>query len=109
MKAIKVKKIKNNILALVSFLLFANFVHAHDPAEHAKKSEKPDCAAIESMNQSGVDKNDPVLMAIMIKCKKIRQSDMTDYHTSEQTTKEVEHDTDHHGKSKESSGHHFYH
>ncbi len=100
MKIIKLKTIKNQILTFVLFLFFANFVHAHNPAEHSKQSDKPNCAAIKSMNQSKTDKNDPVLMAMMIKCKKAKKSDKADYHTSEQ---------DHHDMAKEAPDDHTHH
>lgn len=61
------------------------------------------------MNRSKIDKNNPVLMAIMIKCKKVRQSGMADHNTLKHALKEYEHDADHHGKSKEPQDQHIHH
>ena len=44
-----------------------NKSHAHDPAQHAENAEKPNCAAMKSMEHNG-DKNDPVYLAMMLKC-----------------------------------------
>ena len=39
------------VIAL-STLAFTLSAQAHDPKEHMKDAEKPDCAAMENMNQS---------------------------------------------------------
>jgi len=43
---------------------------AHDPKEHMKDAEKPDCAAMKDMDHSKMDMNDPVMQAMMKKCMK---------------------------------------
>jgi hypothetical protein len=53
-------------------LLLAVSAYAHDPAEHAKenKGQKPNCAAMKNMDHSNMDMDDPVMQAMMQKCKK---------------------------------------
>lgn len=43
-------------------------IFAHDPAEHTKTAEVPDCEAIKKMDHSKMDANDPVIQAMMKKC-----------------------------------------
>lgn len=43
-------------------------VQAHDPAEHVKGEEKPDCSAMAGMDHSKMDMDDPVTQAMMHKC-----------------------------------------
>ena len=54
-------------LALSGLLMIAP-VFAHDPAEHTKTVEAPDCAAMKKMDHSKMDMNDPVMQAMMKKC-----------------------------------------
>lgn len=42
---------------------------AHDPSEHKTTDQKPDCAAMNTMDHSKMDLNDPVMLAMMRKCK----------------------------------------
>jgi hypothetical protein len=44
-------------------------VQAHDPSEHKANGQKPDCAAMNAIDHSKVNPNDPVLLAMMRKCK----------------------------------------
>ena len=53
------------IAALVATLS----VQDHDPREHKATDQKPDCAAMNTMDHSKVDPNDPVMQAMMRKCK----------------------------------------
>ncbi len=41
---------------------------AHDPKEHMKDAEKPDCKAMKDMDHSKMDMNDPVMQAMMKQC-----------------------------------------
>jgi hypothetical protein len=43
---------------------------AHDPKEHMEDAEKPNCTAMKGMDHSEMDKDDPVMKAMMKKCKK---------------------------------------
>ncbi len=57
----------NSALILSSALMVAPSF-AHDPAEHAKTAEAPDCEAMKKMDHSKMDMNDPVMQAMMKKC-----------------------------------------
>jgi hypothetical protein len=41
---------------------------AHDPKEHMKDAEDPNCAAMKTMDHSKMDMNDPVMQAMMEQC-----------------------------------------
>lgn len=43
---------------------------AHDPKEHMKDAENPNCAAMKDMDHSKMDMNDPVMQAMMKQCMK---------------------------------------
>jgi hypothetical protein len=57
----------NSALILSNVLMVAPSF-AHDPAEHAKTAETPDCDAMKKMDHSKMDMNDPVMQALMKKC-----------------------------------------
>jgi uncharacterized protein involved in copper resistance len=52
----------------ISTLAFTLSAQAHDPKEHMDNAEKPDCAAMENMDHSKMDMNDPVMQAMMKQC-----------------------------------------
>ncbi len=52
----------------ISTLAFTLSAQAHDPKEHMNNAEKPDCAAMENMDHSKMDMNDPVMQAMMKQC-----------------------------------------
>lgn len=54
-------------LAFSGLLMIAP-AFAHDPAEHAKAGEAPDCESMKTMDHSKMDMNDPVMQAMMKKC-----------------------------------------
>lgn len=54
-------------LAVVTTLIITP-AFAHDPVEHAKTGEAPDCESIKKMDHSKMDMNDPVMQAMMKKC-----------------------------------------
>ncbi len=54
----------------ISSLLFALSAQAHDPKEHMHNAEQADCTAMNDMDQTKMDMNDPVTQAMMAKCKK---------------------------------------
>jgi len=74
-KTLYSRKINMNRL-IVSFTVVVSAValsmsaFAHDPSEHMKDGEKPDCGAMEDMDHSKMDMNDPVMQAMMEKCMK---------------------------------------
>ncbi len=53
---------------LISFTLTAGFAQAHSPEEHAQNGEDPNCAAMQTMDHSNMDMDDPVMQAMMEKC-----------------------------------------
>ena len=64
---------KNKILvpAVVLTALSVTFsTQAHDPKEHMKNAESPDCAAMKDMDHKRMNKNDPVMQAMMKQCMK---------------------------------------
>ena len=56
-------------------LLLALSAQAHDPKEHMKESQAPDCAAMKDMDHSKMDMKDPVMQAMMKKCMKAMHKD----------------------------------
>ena len=52
----------------ISSLVFTLSAQAHDPKEHMKDAEKPDCAAMTNMDQMEAGTSEPVTQAIMKKC-----------------------------------------
>jgi len=48
----------------VAVLLVMAQALAHDPSEHKNDSAQPNCEAMKTMDDSGVDKNDPVMMSM---------------------------------------------
>jgi hypothetical protein len=59
-----------------AILSAASSAQAHDPNEHMKDAEKPNCNAMENMDHSKMDMNDPVMKAMMKQCiKDIHHSD----------------------------------
>lgn len=62
------RKALPNIIALSSTLAFTLSAQAHDPAEHMKNVENPDCAAMKNMDHNKMDMNDPVMQAMMKQC-----------------------------------------
>ena len=48
-------------------LLLALSAQAHDPKEHMKEAQAPDCAAMKDMDHSKMDMKDPVMQAMMKK------------------------------------------
>ncbi len=63
-------------------ILLALSAHAHEPREHMKEAQVPDCAAMKDMDHSKMDMKDPVLQAMMQKCMKTMHPDEEDSHES---------------------------
>ena len=72
---------------------------AHDPDEHEAESVSPDCAAIENIDASKVDSNDPVTLAILQKCQDMVHDDADDRVGDH----EDDHDHDEHEHSEDDS------
>tara|TARA_R110002049_G_scaffold29552_17_gene100455 strand:- start:3678 stop:3944 length:267 start_codon:yes stop_codon:yes gene_type:complete len=62
-------KIKTlTFIVALSTLAFTLSAQAHDPKEHMKDAEKPDCAAMKNMDHSKMDMQDPIAQAMMKQC-----------------------------------------
>ena len=61
-------------IALAS-LFISTSVTAHDPSKHATPMKKPNCEAMHKMDSSAMDKNDPVMQAMMKQCGKADVND----------------------------------
>jgi len=57
------------LIVLIAALLVSMLAAAHDPKEHAKESEAPDCQTLASMDHEKTDMDDPVMKAMFAKCK----------------------------------------
>lgn len=53
---------------VLAALAVAFSAFAHDPKEHMKNAENPNCAAMKDMDHSKMDTNDPVMQAMMKQC-----------------------------------------
>jgi len=69
-----------SLLVSLPVILFSLSAQAHDPKEHMQNAEKPDCGAIKNGVHSKMDTNDPVMIAMMEKCKGHMGDDTTDEH-----------------------------
>ena len=73
MKTNFIKTVGKIALILVPAITLSMNASAHDPKMHAKKAEKADCS---KMDDSKMDMNDPVAVAMMKKCMKQSKSSM---------------------------------
>jgi hypothetical protein len=89
------------IVSLTVFSVSASL--AHDPSEHTNKAEKPDCKSINTRDKSTLDMTDPVVMAMMSKCKSSHNKNADDHHANGDQDKASEHGDKH---SKGSHNHH---
>lgn len=55
-------------ILLITLFTTAMSAQAHDPKEHMKDAEKPDCSAMKDMDHSKMDMDDPVMQAMMKQC-----------------------------------------
>jgi len=77
------KKVEVKTALIVMGMLVIGSAYAHDPSEHTGKAEKPKCEAMENMDQSKMDMNDPVMLAMMKKCKAAHGDDgQSEHHQS---------------------------
>ena len=84
---------------LLSTFLAVN-VFAHDPKEHMDKAEKADCSAMDKMDHKKMDMNDPVMQAMMKKCKTEMNHD-----ESNEKDDDHEHDKDSRKSANDSKSH----
>lgn len=52
-----------------SAALFSLGAVAHEPEKHAKDAQAPDCSAMMDMKDENMDKDDPVVQAMMEQCR----------------------------------------
>jgi hypothetical protein len=57
-------------VAIVTSVLGATSVGAHDPSKHAGKSEKPNCSAMHDTQNDMAASEDPVYQAMIMQCDK---------------------------------------
>ncbi len=63
------------ISTLFSITALASTAQAHEPEQHMKDAEKPNCAAMKDMDHSKMDMNDPVMQAMMKQCMESMHAD----------------------------------
>jgi len=56
------------LASAVSGLLFAISTQAHDPKEHMEDAEAPNCRALQQIDNTDMDKSDPIMQAMLKKC-----------------------------------------
>jgi hypothetical protein len=86
------------VLGLAAVLVVTT-AHAHDPSEHKKGAEKPDCAALAQSNRSAMDMNDPIMQAMRKQCMDEYQDDKKEERHHHEKEK-GHHGDDHHAKEK---------
>lgn len=85
---------KNLIITILTLFLITalvSTVQAHDPKEHMKDAEQPNCAAMKDMDHSKMDMKDPVMQAMMKQC-------MGSMHTDNEASEASPDDHDEHMK-----------
>ena len=90
---------KNIILLLLhtTALLFAASAYSHAPELHKKEgAEKPQCAEFAKMDHSTMDKNDPIMQAMMAQCKDWLHDAHHEDNEKDKTKKHHHNDNSHH-------------
>jgi len=87
------RKLLSPILVLAA-LGAAFSAQAHDPKEHMKDAENPNCAAMKDMDHSKMDMNDPVMQAMMKQCMKDMHNDDGDHSMGHEDASEDDHKKD---------------
>tara|TARA_R110002049_G_scaffold72267_5_gene186450 strand:- start:300 stop:593 length:294 start_codon:yes stop_codon:yes gene_type:complete len=73
---------------------------AHDPKEHMKDAEDPNCAAMKNMDHSKMDMNDPVMQAMMKQCTKDKH-----HNESEKDDAQADHEANEENSGEQHSEH----
>lgn len=97
------KTISKLVFAIFSGIALSTAVYAHDPSEHTGQGEKPDCGAMQNMDQGQMGMSDPVMQAMLKKCGNGMHSDAMGHEHGAQGQ-----ETDHHelsGEHDADSGH----
>ena len=97
---------KRTLWIITPVLLLSLNAWAHDPSEHMKNSEKADCSAMQGMDQSKMDMNDPVMQAMMQKC--MHQKGM-DHHDDDDDEDDGHHHDGHMSGDDDADDHHPMH
>lgn len=101
------KKVHIKTAVIVIGMWVTASASAHDPSEHTSQSEKPKCEAMENMDQSKMDVNDPVMQAMMKKCTVALNDSEQGEHPKSASDDENEHQTESdHSKQADDLGHH---
>ena len=72
------------LLFAASLFLIGSQVRAHDPSQHTAEAKDPDCSAIHSMADTASIEQDPVIMAMKMRCD-MANDDQGDMKTMEQS------------------------
>ncbi len=59
---------RSTLLLSLIVLSTSTTAFAHDPSEHKNDSEQPNCEALNTMDHTKMDVNDPIIQAIMEQC-----------------------------------------
>ena len=93
-------------VTLAATFTFSAAVNAHSPEMHKKKNaEKPNCEAMNNMDHSKMDMNDPVMQAMMTQCMGSKNNNeehkgMNMNHENMNENNEHNNDDGHHGATK---------
>lgn len=101
------KLLQATIYLLLTSCFIMTSAQAHDPSEHIKKNESPKCESMKAMDHSKMDANDPIMMAMMKKCKAQAHNEAKAMHHSNMemdhnSMKDIAKET----VKKEADGHH---
>ena len=72
---------------------------AHDPKEHMKTAEQPECSHLEKMDKNAMNNDDPIMQAMMKKC-----MDYKHHHDESGASEDQNHE-----RMNNSNGHHSGH
>lgn len=86
------------ITSVMALLGLSTFALAHDPSMHQSK-EQPQCGALQEMDESELNSDDPVMMAMRKQCEDQMQLDADGHHK----------DGEHHAVESHMEGHHDGH
>ncbi len=69
MKHLSSSKVVKTLSVLIGTLVLMSNAYAHDASMHKKKNaEKPKCESMNNIDHSKMDKNDPIMQAMMQQC-----------------------------------------
>ena len=69
MKHLSSSKVVKTLAVLIGTLVLMGNAYAHEASMHKKKNaEKPKCEAMNNSDHSKMDKNDPIMQAMMQQC-----------------------------------------